>query len=82
MNEYKITTTIGNLFVIAPSKKQAAIAARQDPRFDGAQIKKISLYKKRRRRMTSFSLRSNRIMCHQVDGKTMQPNGGEVNDGR
>jgi len=82
MSEYKITTTIGNLFVIAPSKKQAAIAARQDPRFDGAQIKKISLYKKRRRRMTSFSLRSNRIMCHQVDGKTMQPNGGEVNDGR
>ena len=82
MAEYKIITTGGRFFVTAPSKKQAAIAARQDPRFDGAQIKKISLYKKRRRRMTSFSLRSDRIMCHQVDGKTMQPNGGEVNDGR
>jgi hypothetical protein len=82
MNEYKITTSVGDLFVTASSRKHAAIVARQDPRLDGAQIKKISLYKKRRRRMTSFSLRSDRIMCHQVDGKTMQPNGGEVNDGR
>jgi hypothetical protein len=47
MSEYKITTTIGNLFVTAPSKKQAAIAARQDPRFDGAQIKRIGLHKLR-----------------------------------
>ena len=82
MNEYKIKTTIGDFFVTASSRKHAAIAAREDPRFDGTQIKKVGLYKKRRRRMTSFSLRSDRIMCHQVDGKTMQPNGGEVNDGR
>ena len=82
MNEYKITTTIGDLFVTASSRKHAATVAREDPRFDGTQIKKVSLYKPRRRRMTGFSLRSDRIMCHQVDGKTMQPNGGEVNDGR
>ena len=82
MNEYKITSTIGVLFVTASSRKHAAIVAQEDPRLDGVNIEKVSLYKKPRRRLTGFSLRSDRIMRHQVDGKTMQPNGGEVNDGR
>jgi hypothetical protein len=47
MNEYKITTTIGDLFVTSSSRKQAAIAAREDPRFDGVKIKKIGLHKRR-----------------------------------
>jgi hypothetical protein len=82
MNEYKITTSVGDLFVTASSRKHAAIVARQDPRLDGAQIKKVSLYKQRRRAMAGMSLRSDRLMRYQVDGKTMQPNGGENTDGR
>ncbi len=82
MNEYKITTTIGDLFVTASSRKHAATVAREDSRLDGAQIKKVSLYKQRRRRLAGYSLRSDRVMHYLVDGKTMLPNGGEVNDGR
>jgi hypothetical protein len=47
MNEYKITTTIGNLFVTASSRKHAAIVAQEDPRFDGVKIKRIARHKLR-----------------------------------
>ena len=47
MNEYKITTTIGDLFVTASSRKHAASVAREDPRFDGTQIKRIARHKLR-----------------------------------
>jgi hypothetical protein len=60
MNEYKITTTIGDLFVTASSRKHAAIVARQDPRFDGAQIKKIGLHKLREVQSVTSNQRANR----------------------
>ena len=82
MSEYKITTTIGDLFVTASSRKHAATVAREDPHLDGVKIKKVSLYKPRRRRLAGYSLRRDRVMRYLVDGKTMLPNGGEVNDGR
>jgi hypothetical protein len=47
MAEYKIITTAGRFFVTAPSKKHAAIVARQDPRFDGVKIKRIARHKLR-----------------------------------
>ena len=47
MTEYKITTSVGDLFVTASSRKHAASVAQEDPRFDGAQIKKIGLHKRR-----------------------------------
>lgn len=47
MNEYKLTTTIGDLFVTASSRKHAATVAREDPRFDGVQITRIGLHKLR-----------------------------------
>ena len=49
MSEYKITTTIGNLFVTASSRKHSAIVAREDPRLDGAQVKKVTRHKLRHR---------------------------------
>ena len=49
MTEYKITTTIGDLFVTASSRKHAATVAREDPRFDGTQIKKVARHKLRHR---------------------------------
>ena len=49
MNEYKITTTIGDLFVTASSRKHVATIAQEDPRFDGVQIKKIARHKLRHR---------------------------------
>jgi hypothetical protein len=49
MNEYKITTTIGDLFVTASSRKHAATVAREDPRFDGTQIRKVTRHKLRHR---------------------------------
>ena len=49
MNEYKLTTTIGDLFVTASSRKHAATVAQEDRRFDGAQIKKVTRHKLRHR---------------------------------
>jgi hypothetical protein len=49
MTEYKITTSVGDLFVTASSRKHAATVAREDPRFDGVQIKKVTRHKLRHR---------------------------------
>ena len=85
MNEYKITTTIGDLFVTASSRKHAATVVRQDPRFDGAQIKKIGNHKARRSGMKTVykagKLKSmnDRKIVYQPDGIQTEI---EVNDGR
>ena len=60
MAEYKIITTGGQFFVDAPSRKQAAIVARQDPRFDGAQIKKIGVHKRRENQSVTPNRRTNK----------------------
>jgi hypothetical protein len=60
MTEYKITTSVGDLFVTASSRKHAAIVARQDPRFDGVQIKKIGLHKRRENQSVTSNQRANR----------------------
>ena len=84
MNEYKITTTIGDLFVTASSRKHAAIAARQDPRFDGAQIKKISNHKARAvcGPNSTIKMRNNRSMFYQLGSETFGIDGDIINDGR
>ena len=60
MTEYKITTTIGDLFVTASSRKHAATVAREDPRFDGTQIKRIGLHKRREVQSVTSNQRANR----------------------
>ena len=84
MAEYKIITTGGRFFVTAPSKKQAAIAARQDPRFDGAQIKKISNHKARAvcGPNSTIKMRNNRSMFYQLGSETFGIDGEIINDGR
>ena len=85
MTEYKITTSVGDLFVTASSRKHAASVARQDPHFDGAQIKKIGLHKPRRSGMKTVykagKLKSmnDRKIVYQPDGIQTEI---EVNDGR
>ena len=84
MNEYKLTTTIGDLFVTAPSRKHAATAARKDPRFDGVQIKKVTRHKSRAvcGPNSTIKMRNNRSMFYQLGSETFGIDGGIINDGR
>ena len=84
MNEYKLTTTIGDLFVTAPSRKHVATIAREDPRFDGVRIKKIARHKARAvcGPKATIKMRNNRSMFYQLGSETFGIDGEKIHDGR
>ena len=84
MNEYMITTTIGDLFVTASSRKHAATVAREDPRLDGTQIMKVTRHKSRAicGPNSRIKMRNNRSMFYQLGSETFGIDGEIINDGR